>query len=81
MINCRRATELISQRQERPLTLRETISLKFHLLICHLCRGFAAAVGFLSTQAEQYTAQDVEAAETLSDAAKERIGRAMANES
>jgi len=37
MMQCKRATELMSQSQDRALTLNERIQLKFHLLICNGC--------------------------------------------
>jgi len=36
-ISCRRASELVSEGMERPLTLMERISLKIHELICPPC--------------------------------------------
>lgn len=37
MMQCKRATELMSQSQDRELTLNERLQLKFHLLICNGC--------------------------------------------
>ncbi|EWH00288.1 zf-HC2 domain-containing protein [Halomonas sp. BC04] len=37
MIMCRRATELMSQRLDRPLAWPERISLRFHLSMCGAC--------------------------------------------
>ena len=58
MMNCREATRLLSERQERPLGLREQLSLRVHLLLCHLCREFGKLVGSLSTQAHHYGQED-----------------------
>ena len=44
MMNCQEATRLLSERQERSLTLRERVALGFHLLMCHLCRSFGKNV-------------------------------------
>lgn len=35
---CKRATELMSLRIDRPLTTLETASLRMHLLMCRYCR-------------------------------------------
>lgn len=35
---CKRATELMSLRIDRPLTAMETTSLRMHLLMCRYCR-------------------------------------------
>lgn len=40
MLNCERATRLISDAQERPLSRRERAGLRFHTLICSGCRNF-----------------------------------------
>ncbi|MBA2778363.1 zf-HC2 domain-containing protein [Billgrantia kenyensis] len=37
MIMCRRATELMSQRLDRPLRWPERLSLRFHLSMCGAC--------------------------------------------
>lgn len=41
MMSCEQATRLASERQERPLTLRENTELKVHLMICSGCREFS----------------------------------------
>lgn len=38
--SCRRATLLASNAMDRPLTQRERLALRFHLLICGYCRRF-----------------------------------------
>ena len=39
-MNCVQASKVISQSLERKLTLREHLTLKFHLLICNACKQF-----------------------------------------
>lgn len=41
MLNCKDASQLQSQAQERPLSARELVGLKLHLLICKGCHGFS----------------------------------------
>ncbi len=38
MLNCREATRLFSESQERPLTLREKAALRMHVAMCSGCR-------------------------------------------
>lgn len=38
MLACRRATELASAAMDRPLTRRERVSLRVHLVVCSSCR-------------------------------------------
>jgi hypothetical protein len=40
MMNCREATRLMSEGQDRKLTLTETAELRIHTLICSGCRNF-----------------------------------------
>lgn len=35
---CKRATELMSKKIDRPLTLTERVSLRTHLMMCRYCR-------------------------------------------
>ncbi|MHC5023084.1 MAG: zf-HC2 domain-containing protein [Planctomycetota bacterium] len=39
-LSCRHASRLISDALDRPLSRRERLSLKTHLLICRACRRF-----------------------------------------
>ena len=40
MINCKQASQLISQSLDRKLSLRERFSLRLHTFICDACRRF-----------------------------------------
>ncbi|MDO6806585.1 zf-HC2 domain-containing protein, partial [Wenyingzhuangia sp. 1_MG-2023] len=40
MMNCREATRLMSEAQERKLSLGETAELKIHTMICAGCKNF-----------------------------------------
>ena len=82
MMECNEATQLISESQERRLTLRERFWLKIHLLMCHICNNFKNTVKFLGLQARNYGADDSPADTTtdsvcLSSEARDRIRRAM----
>ena len=80
MMECNEATQLISESQERRLTVRERFWLKIHLWKCHVCKNFVKTVSFLGLQARKL-GEDGSPAENdsvcLSDDAKERIRRAM----
>jgi hypothetical protein len=47
MLNCKRASQLISQSLDRRLTLGERFALKFHLIICKYCKRFSQQVNTL----------------------------------
>lgn len=53
-MNCKQATLLLSQRQDRTLTRRETLSLRFHLLMCRGCRNFAGQMDSLRAISRGY---------------------------
>ena len=40
MISCRKASELISLSMDRPLALRERMTLGLHLCTCSMCRAY-----------------------------------------
>lgn len=40
MLSCHEATRLMSEAQDRALTMGERLSLRTHLLICRGCRNF-----------------------------------------
>ena len=40
MLSCQQATELMSQEQDRPLTLAERLGLRLHVWICAGCNNY-----------------------------------------
>lgn len=54
MRNCREITRLLSESQERELTLAERASLKVHLAMCSGCRNFDKHLGTLRKVARSY---------------------------
>ncbi|MFC6631678.1 zf-HC2 domain-containing protein [Microbulbifer taiwanensis] len=55
MKNCREITRLLSESQERELSLKERTSLKLHLAICSGCRNFSKQMGSLRSITRAYT--------------------------
>jgi hypothetical protein len=47
MLSCKEATRLISQRQDRALSLGERLKLALHLGICDGCRAVSRQVDFM----------------------------------
>lgn len=47
MMNCHEATRLMSESQERPLSMTERMSLKLHLMMCTGCANFKDQMGTL----------------------------------
>jgi len=54
MMNCREATRLMSEGQDRKLTLSENVELKFHLMMCKGCRNFSDQMGSLRSLMKEY---------------------------
>jgi hypothetical protein len=48
MLNCRQATQLLSEDQDRLLTRRERLALRLHTLLCASCANFRKQMGFLA---------------------------------
>lgn len=51
---CRETSELISQAQDRALTVREKLALYVHLPLCNGCRNFKQQVAFIRRAARAY---------------------------
>ena len=58
MLNCERATFLISQSQDRPLSRREHYSLALHTSLCRACRAFSTQVPLLRRAARAFAKAD-----------------------
>jgi len=60
MMNCKQATRLLSDAQERPLTWKERMAIKLHLSLCTGCRNFSAQVSRLRQIAKAYAKTDAD---------------------
>jgi hypothetical protein len=47
VLSCKEATELMSQEQDRRLSLAERIGLRLHVLICSACNNYRHQMSFL----------------------------------
>lgn len=54
MMNCQQATRLLSDAQERELSLKDRAALKFHVMMCSGCRNFGKQMGTLRDIAHGY---------------------------
>lgn len=54
MLNCRQATELMSQEQDRPLSLAERLGLRLHVLICTGCSNYRRQMGVLRAACRRF---------------------------
>lgn len=58
MLNCRQATQLLSERLDRELTTKEKLALKMHTTICSACRRFGQQVEEISHISKIYTGKN-----------------------
>jgi hypothetical protein len=56
---CREISELLSQAQDRPLTLREKFAVHVHLPLCDACRNFRVQLDVLRTAVRRYLDSDM----------------------
>ena len=54
MMNCKQATRLLSEAQERELSLKDRAALKFHVAMCSGCRNFGKQMGSIRDIAHSY---------------------------
>ena len=58
MYSCKQASELTSKAQDQPLSLREKISLRTHLMLCKICRRYANQIAFISRATQNLSEGD-----------------------
>jgi len=66
MLSCKGATRLMSEAQDRDITMMETIALEMHLLICTGCRRYREQMNFLHQVCRQHPARPTEKQEKSS---------------
>lgn len=54
MMKCKQAAQLLSQSQDRNLTLDENVRLKFHLFMCSGCTHYNKQINFMRKAIEQF---------------------------
>jgi hypothetical protein len=76
---CRELAPLMSQSLERPLSWRESVTLKLHFLTCSLCARYMEQLGFLREAVQLKTKQNEDNGPKLPDEARARLQRALQN--
>lgn len=56
MLNCKHATHLMSEAQDRKLPLGERLPLRLHLLMCGGCRNYGKQLDFLRAVTQELKA-------------------------
>jgi len=76
MFSCRAAAILISESLDHPLSWTQRFSLRFHLVICRVCRRYRRQVVGLNILAQRYLTQSAPvpfADDALSPKEKDRL--------
>jgi hypothetical protein len=58
MLNCKQASHLLSEAQDRKLDLRERLPLRLHLAMCEGCSNFRKQMDFLRLATRQFPGRD-----------------------
>ncbi|WP_019530039.1 zf-HC2 domain-containing protein [Dasania marina] len=72
-MNCQQVTRLLSDAQERQLSLKERAALKVHTMMCYGCRNFGQQMGSLRELTREYVkgAQGTSSNEDVADTDKD----------
>lgn len=54
MLSCKEVSRLLSQGEERRLTVLERVKLQLHLRVCTACTRFARQLGFMRQALQRY---------------------------
>jgi hypothetical protein len=76
-VKCKDATLLVSRAQDDRLSLLERTVLTLHLAMCANCARFAKQLGVMRRLLRDAPPAETNAAEGLSDTARERIAQAL----
>lgn len=80
MRSCKEVSRLASERMNRELTLRERIAFHLHVLMCRNCLRYARQIATVKQATEKLRLRrDLNDSEGLSDEARERIARKLAD--
>jgi predicted anti-sigma-YlaC factor YlaD len=77
MLNCKQASELMSQAMDIQLPFGKRVSIKFHLIMCHGCSNFLSQIAFLRKAARQFGTCGHCESMRLPDDARKRIKEAL----
>ena len=81
MLSCKQASELVSQALDRPLSVKERWSVRFHLLICTACTRFSRQLAFMQTTIKKFVSETEQNEQLqLSPTAKARMTEVLKSE-
>lgn len=76
MLNCKEASQLLSQSLDRELSWRERWSLRIHLMMCEFCRRFGQQIRLVRDMVRRQVGEMEQNGNIrLPDEARERIAK------
>ncbi len=54
MLSCKEVTHLLSEAQDRKLSMSEKVNLEMHLAMCKGCKNFKSQMSFLREACKRY---------------------------
>jgi predicted anti-sigma-YlaC factor YlaD len=58
MMNCKQATQQVSQKQDRTLSIKEQLTLRFHLAMCSGCRNYNRQIKLIRKACSHISGQE-----------------------
>ncbi|WP_432612608.1 zf-HC2 domain-containing protein [Acinetobacter portensis] len=58
MLNCHQTTQILSEKMDRPLSMKEKMSVFMHTSMCSACRNFEKQMGEIRHLSKEFLKQD-----------------------
>lgn len=81
MLTCKEISKLVSDSLDRKLPVRQRIGVRFHLMMCSMCRAYEKQTHLLRKMMHSYARlkDGNTASEHLSEQARQRIKKALSD--
>ena len=73
MASCKDTSQLISESLDRPLSWRESMSIRLHTLPCDMCRRYGKQLRFVKNTCADANLEQTTASAHLDEEARDRI--------
>lgn len=80
IFSCKKITGMISESMDLKLPLSRRMGIRFHLMMCHLCRRYEQQLLFIRSVLHRDQKTDDVSSQTLPDDARQRIEKKLTDE-
>jgi len=80
IFSCKKITSMISESMDRKLPLSRRMGIRFHLMMCLLCRRYEQQLFFIRSVLRRDQETDDVSSQTLPDDARQRIEKKLTDE-